>query len=89
MSFSRVRATHIALLCGAVLVLTGCGQKGPLYLSDDREREPQPLELSEQELERLQEELAEQPQSPRRTTDEALKSETYGGSLFPNDPTRR
>ena len=76
------------VLGGAALALSGCGQKGPLYLVDDPDEKPQPIELSEQELRDIDEESAEQPQTPRRTTDEALKSGTYGGSLFPEDPTK-
>ena len=82
------RSSLVAAALGtAVLTLPGCGQKGPLYLVDERE-EPQPLELDEQELQALQEELADQPKTPRRTTDEALKAGTYGGSLFPEDPRK-
>lgn len=83
------KSVFIAVLLGGVsLALSGCGQKGPLYLVDDPEQQPQPIELSEQELRDLEEAAAEQPQTPRRTTDEALKTGTYGGSLFPEDPRR-
>lgn len=78
----------LALLGGVMLALSGCGQKGPLYLADDIAQDPQPLELSQQELDDLQDEQAQQPQTPRRTTDEALKAGTYGGSLFPGEPAR-
>lgn len=86
--FCRRSVFILALLGGATLALSGCGQKGPLYMVDDREEEPQPIELSEQELRDLQDEMAEKPQTPRRTTDEALKTGTYGGSLFPDDPRK-
>lgn len=83
--FCRRWMFNLALLGGVTLALSGCGQKGPLYMI---EKDPQPMELSEQELRDLQEELADQPQTPRRTTDEALKSGTYGGNLFPQDPRK-
>lgn len=86
--FCRRSVFILSLLGGAALALSGCGQKGPLYLVDDLEEDPQPIELSEQDLRDLQEELAEEPQTPRNTTDEALKTGTYGGSLFPEDPRR-
>lgn len=85
--FFRRSIFTVAVLGTAALTLPGCGQKGPLYLVDDQQ-EPQPLELDEQELQALQEELADQPVSKRRTTDEALKAGTYGGSLFPEDPRK-
>lgn len=79
---------NLALLAGVLLALSGCGQKGPLYLVDDLDPQPLPLELSQQELDDLLDEQAEQPQTPRRTTDEALKAGTYGGSLFPGEPAK-
>ena len=74
----------LALLGGVLPALFGCGQKGPLYLTDDMGQAPLPLELSEQELEEVQDEIQREAESPRRTTDEALKSQTYDGSLFPS-----
>lgn len=79
---------NLTLLAGILLALSGCGQKGPLYLADDPVLDPEPLELSQQELDDLQEEQAQEPQTPRRTTDEALKAGTFGGSLFPGEPAR-
>jgi len=86
--FCRKSVFILALLGGVTLALSGCGQKGPLYLVDDLEVGPQPIELTEQELRDLQEELEEAPKTPRDPTDEALKTGTYGGSLFPEDPRR-
>jgi predicted small lipoprotein YifL len=60
----------LALLGGAALALSGCGQKGPLYLTDEFKQGPQALELDEQELRDLQDE-------------EALETEPYDGSLIP------
>ena len=64
----RCQRSVINLLLLGTLALAACGQKGPLYLTDEMKQEPEPLELSEQDLQDLQEELQEQPQSPRRTT---------------------
>ena len=86
--FCRQSVFVAVMLGSAALALAGCGQKGPLYLVEDPEVGPEPIELSEQELQELQEEAAERPATPRRTTDEALKAGTYGGSLFPEDPSR-
>jgi len=60
----------LALLGGAALTLSGCGQKGPLYLTDKSMQGPQVLELDEQELRDLREK-------------EALEPEPYDGSLIP------
>jgi predicted small lipoprotein YifL len=59
------------LLGGAALALPGCGQKGPLYLTDEFKQGPQAVELDEQELRDLQDE-------------EALETEPYDGSLIPS-----
>jgi predicted small lipoprotein YifL len=60
----------LVLLGGAVLALSGCGQKGPLYLTEESGQGPQVLEVDEQELRDLQDE-------------EALETEPYDGSLIP------
>ena len=59
------------LLGGAALALPGCGQKGPLYLTDELKQGPQVVELDEQELRDLRDE-------------EALETEPYDGSLIPS-----
>jgi len=61
----------LALLGGAALALSGCGQKGPLYLTGEFGQAPQPLELDEQELRDLRDE-------------EALEPEPYDGGLIPS-----
>ncbi len=64
----------LALMGVVMLALSGCGQKGPLYLTDEMGQDPQPLEVSEQELRDIQDE-------------EALQAQPYDGSLIPS--TRR
>ena len=58
------------LLGGAALALPGCGQKGPLYLTDELKQGPQAVELDEQELRDLRDA-------------EALETTPYDGSLIP------
>ena len=62
---------NLALLGGVMLALSGCGQKGPLYLTDEIGQDPQPLEVTEQELRDIQDE-------------EALQVQPYDGSLIPS-----
>lgn len=62
--------SNLALLGGVMLTLSGCGQKGPLYLTDETGQDPQPLEVTEQELRDIQE--------------EALQVQPYDGSLIPS-----
>ena len=60
----------LALLGGVATALSGCGQKGPLYLTDEFKQRPQALELDEQELRDLRDK-------------EALETQPYDGSLIP------
>jgi len=69
-NYCRHLVLILALLGGAALMLSGCGQKGPLYLTNESRQGPQVLELDEQELRDLRDE-------------EVLEPEAYDGSLIP------
>ncbi|MDJ0956113.1 MAG: lipoprotein [Arenicellales bacterium] len=67
----------VAAIGTATTILTGCGQKGPLYLHSDTLSEQEQLEAEQERLQAIQQQAEEEVLGPQR-------QEGDTGSLIPS-----
>ncbi|QEM83506.1 LPS translocon maturation chaperone LptM [Halomonas binhaiensis] len=72
----RPTSVVVALLLGALLGLSGCGQKGPLYHPDDEEAAKRYDPASQLEQDQQDEEETEQDTSDDGTQDSTTQDST-------------